>query len=82
MQAINVLEELRSGRLDPALLDVFFAYRLLLGRHSEFTGPDSYARRRGNGDLSDFVLEFIASEEFANKWTDLPALHRTGDLIV
>ncbi|MEJ7607488.1 MAG: FkbM family methyltransferase [Bryobacteraceae bacterium] len=82
MQSEELLKQLRAGQMDITNLDVYFAYRLLLGRQPEFTSLESYVARRGTSPVKDFVLEFLASEEFSNVWSDLPALHRTGDLMI
>ena len=45
-------------------LDIFFAYRLLLGRYPEFDDPVLYRARANGQDLYTLVMSFLGSAEF------------------
>jgi FkbM family methyltransferase len=62
------------------ILDVLFAYRLLLGRWPEFGTMDELRRRTGDSTLKDFVKTFLTSPEFRAR---LPEMAKQGlDLVV
>lgn len=73
-QELKAIEEANLvRRLDDAevgMLDVIYAYRLLLGRWPEFRGVKAYRQRIGSARLHDFVKTFLESEEFRVRTAD------------
>lgn len=62
MRDYKIAERVDHAR--PGLIDVLFAYRLLLGRWPEFDSVSKYYARSGNQDLLTLVMSFIKSPEF------------------
>ena len=55
----------------PAMLvDVLFAYRLMLGRWPEFNTVEQFRARLGVRTLESFSLEFARSAEFKTRFSD------------